>query len=138
MTPALRWTAMRGILITNCKGQNHETVSTDHNFSRARRAEAESNRGPSACQPNALPPGQTASHNLWCATVLSASVSLSALHRAHTHSSANASATNRMAFAISHTSVPASGTISSKTSTTLRLVAFKNRLYNFPSQKISA
>ena len=34
-------------------------MSTDHNFWRARRAEADSNRGPSAYQPNALPLGQT-------------------------------------------------------------------------------
>ena len=36
-------------------------MSTDHNFGRERRAEAESNRGPSAYQPNALPLGQTSS-----------------------------------------------------------------------------
>ena len=35
---------------------------TDCNFRRERRAEAESNRGPSAHQPNALPLGQTGSH----------------------------------------------------------------------------
>ena len=35
--------------------------STDHNFWRERRAEADSNRGPSAYQPNALPLGQTGS-----------------------------------------------------------------------------
>ena len=34
-------------------------MSTDHNFWRGRRAEAISNRGPSAYQPNALPLGQT-------------------------------------------------------------------------------
>ena len=33
-----------------------------NNFGRERRAEAESNRGPSAYQPNALPLGQTGSH----------------------------------------------------------------------------
>ena len=38
-----------------------KTVSTDHNFWRERRAEADSNRGPSAYQPNALPLGQTGS-----------------------------------------------------------------------------
>ena len=33
MTPALRWTAMRVILIFhNCEGQSHKTVSTDINF----------------------------------------------------------------------------------------------------------
>ena len=34
-------------------------MSGDHNFWRERRAEADSNRGPSAYQPNALPLGQT-------------------------------------------------------------------------------
>ena len=43
-------------------GQSHRTVSTNHNlFRRERRAGAESNRGPSAYQPNALPLGQTGS-----------------------------------------------------------------------------
>ena len=33
MTPALRWAAMRAILMFhNCAGQSHKTVSTDHNF----------------------------------------------------------------------------------------------------------
>ena len=46
MTSALRWAAMRAILMFhNCEGQSHKTVSTDHNFSRERRAEADSNRG---------------------------------------------------------------------------------------------
>ena len=36
-------------------------MSTDHNFWRERRAEADSNRGPTAYQPNALPLGQTGS-----------------------------------------------------------------------------
>ena len=55
MTPALRWAAMRAILMFHsCEGQSHKTVSTDYNFSRERRAEADSNRGPSACQPNAI------------------------------------------------------------------------------------
>ena len=39
-------------------GQSHKTVSTNHNLfeeKRERRAEAVSNRGPSAYQPNALP-----------------------------------------------------------------------------------
>ena len=54
---------MRAILIfhNNCEGQSHETVSTDHNFSRERRAEADLNQSPSAYQPNALPLGQTGS-----------------------------------------------------------------------------
>ena len=44
MTSALRWTAMRAILMFhNCEGQSHKTVSTDHNFGRERRAEADSN-----------------------------------------------------------------------------------------------
>ena len=60
MTCALRWAAMRAILIFhNCEGQSHKTVSTDHTF--WRRAEADSNRGPSAYLPNAIPLGQTAS-----------------------------------------------------------------------------
>ena len=37
------------------------TVSTDHNFSRERRAEADSNRGHYAYRPNALPLGQAGS-----------------------------------------------------------------------------
>ena len=33
MTSALRWAAMRAILMFHiCEGQSHETVSTDHNF----------------------------------------------------------------------------------------------------------
>ena len=33
MTPALKWAAMRAILMFhNCEGQSHKTVSTDHNF----------------------------------------------------------------------------------------------------------
>ena len=33
MTPALRWAAMRVILMFhNCEGQSHKTVSTAHNF----------------------------------------------------------------------------------------------------------
>ena len=40
-------------------GQSHRTVSTNHNLSEARRAEAVSNRGPSTFQPNALPLGHT-------------------------------------------------------------------------------
>ena len=37
-------------------------MSTDHNLFEERRAEADSNRGPSDYQPNALPLGQTGSH----------------------------------------------------------------------------
>ena len=63
MNSALRWTAIRAILtFHNCEGQSHKTVSTDHYFRRERRAEADSNRGPSTYQPNALPLGQTGSH----------------------------------------------------------------------------
>ena len=62
MTPALRCTATRAILMFyNCEGQSHKTMSTDYNFWRERRAEVDSNRGPSAFQPNALPLGQTGS-----------------------------------------------------------------------------
>ena len=33
MTSALRWAAMKAILMFhNCDGQSHKTVSTDHNF----------------------------------------------------------------------------------------------------------
>ena len=33
MTSALRWAAMRAILMFhNCEGQSHRTVSTDHNL----------------------------------------------------------------------------------------------------------
>ena len=53
MTSALRWAAMRVILaFHNCEEQSHKTVSTEHNFWRERRAEADS---------NALPLGQTGS-----------------------------------------------------------------------------
>ena len=66
MIPALRWTTMRAILMFhNCEGQSHKTVSIDHNFWWERRAEAVSNRGPSAYQPNDLPLGQTGSQCRW-------------------------------------------------------------------------
>ena len=42
---------------------SNKPVSTDHNFWRERRAEVDSNRGPSSYQPNALPLGQTGSQN---------------------------------------------------------------------------
>ena len=62
MTSALRWEATRAILmIHNCDGQSHKTASIDNNFWRERRAETDSNRGPSAYQPNALPLGHTGS-----------------------------------------------------------------------------
>ena len=64
MTPALRWAVMRAILMfVNCEGHSHRTVSTDHNFGSERRAEADSNRGPSAYQPTPLPLGQTGSQS---------------------------------------------------------------------------
>ena len=68
MTPALRWAAMRAILMFHslCEGQSHKTVSTNHNFWRERRTEADSNRGPSAYQPNALPLGHTGSQRTAC------------------------------------------------------------------------
>ena len=62
MIPTLRWAAMKAVLMFhNCEGQSHKTVSTDHNFCRERKAEADSNRGPSAYQLSALPLGQTSS-----------------------------------------------------------------------------
>ena len=71
MTSALKWAAMRAILMfLNCEGQSHKTLSTDHNFWRERRAEADSNQGPSAHQPNALPLGQTGSQCCVASTVL--------------------------------------------------------------------
>ena len=45
------------------RGKVTKTVSSDHNFWRERRAEADLNRGPSAYQPNALLLGQTGSRN---------------------------------------------------------------------------
>ena len=45
----------------NCDGQSRTAMSTDCNFWKERRAEADSNRSPSAYQPNALPLGQTSS-----------------------------------------------------------------------------
>ena len=60
-----------------------KTVSTDYNLlkslERSRAAEAESNRGPSAHQPQALPLGQTGSpmlhHRRFSITILSSLVS---------------------------------------------------------------
>ena len=66
MTSALRWAAMRAILMFhNCEGhrQSPQTTSFDWLSRSERRAEADSNRGPSAYQPNALPLGQTSSHS---------------------------------------------------------------------------
>ena len=62
MTPALSWARMRAILMFHiCEGQSPKTVSTDHNFWRERKGKADSNRGPSAYQPNTLLLGQTSS-----------------------------------------------------------------------------
>jgi len=81
MTFALSWAAMRAILMFhNCEEQSHKTVSTDHNFWRERRAEADSNWGLSTFQSNALPLGQTGSHRCrhlsiffcWCVFVVQA------------------------------------------------------------------
>ena len=45
-------------------GQSHRTVSTNHNlFEEKGEPKRVSNRGPSACQPNALPLGQTGSRS---------------------------------------------------------------------------
>ena len=41
-----------------------QSAHWNHNFWRERRAEADSNRGPSVYQPNALPLGQTGSHQV--------------------------------------------------------------------------
>ena len=53
------------LIFHNCDGQSNKTMSTDHNFWKEKRAEADSNRGPSAYQHNALPLGQTASVCIW-------------------------------------------------------------------------
>ena len=56
ITFALRWAAMRAILMFhNCEGQSHKnSVHRPQLLKRKkRRAEADSNRGPSAYQPNA-------------------------------------------------------------------------------------
>ena len=65
MTSALRWAAMRAILMFHqLRGaKSQDSVHKPQPFRRERKAEAESNRGPSAYQPNALPLGQTGSHN---------------------------------------------------------------------------
>ena len=58
----LYWDRQRWELFScyiNCEGKSHKTVSTKHNFWREGRAEAESNRDPSAYHPKALPLGQT-------------------------------------------------------------------------------
>ena len=51
------------IIIINITIISHKTLSTNHNLfdEKLRTADAESNRGPSASQPNVLPLGQTGS-----------------------------------------------------------------------------
>ena len=58
MTSALRWAAMRAILMFQQEvmvAKSQDSVHKPQPFWRERRAEAVSNRGPSAYQPNALP-----------------------------------------------------------------------------------
>ena len=55
MAPALRWAAMRAILMFhNCEGQSHKTVSTDYNLFEEKREPKQIRTEPSAYQPNAL------------------------------------------------------------------------------------
>ena len=63
MIPALRWAAMRAILMLSDE-QSHKTVSTDHNLfeEKGEPKPAVWNRGPFAHSPNALPLGQAGSH----------------------------------------------------------------------------
>ena len=66
MTSALRWAAMRAILMFQWKWwtKSQDSVHKPQPFWRERRTEAVSNRGPSAYQPNALPLGQTGSQKI--------------------------------------------------------------------------
>ena len=64
----VRWEPFQCFIIVRDKVAR---LSTDHNLWRERRGEADSNRGPSAYQPNALPLGQTGSQPFvsmmsWC------------------------------------------------------------------------
>ena len=71
------------VSVLGSEGQGHKKVSTNHKlFWLERRAEAVSNRGPSAYQPNALLLGQTGSpaYDFWEETVISWQ------HYSHTHS----------------------------------------------------
>ena len=63
MTPALRWATMRAVLMFYelRARKSQDSVHETQPFWRERRAEAESSRGPSAYQLNALPLGQTGS-----------------------------------------------------------------------------
>ena len=66
MIPALRWAAMRAILMFQSRKwwtKSQDSVHKPQPFWRERRAEAVLNRGPSAYQPNALPLGQTSSRS---------------------------------------------------------------------------
>ena len=68
MTPALRWAAMRAILMfqKEMMTKSQDSVHKPQSFWREGRAEAESSRCPSAYQPNALPLGQTGSRTVRC------------------------------------------------------------------------
>ena len=80
MIPTLRWAAMKAVLMFhNCEGQSHKTVSTDHNFCRERKAEADLNRGPSAYQLSALPLGQTSPQGVQPKNLPSSTLGLSCL-----------------------------------------------------------
>ena len=70
MTHALRWAAMRAILMFSYLWgtKSQDCVHKPQPFWREKRAEAESSRGTSAYQPNALPLGQTGS--LWASRPL--------------------------------------------------------------------
>ena len=72
MTPAFRWTTKKAVFyfycFINCEGGKStkivrltKTVFINYNFSRKTKAAAESSRGPSVYQPNALPLSQTGS-----------------------------------------------------------------------------
>ena len=63
-----------------------QSVSTNHNFCRERRAEAVSNRGPSAYQPTALPLSQTGSQ--WYTSRVQDTTTASATHSEQTNNTA--------------------------------------------------
>ena len=72
LDPTLRWATMRDILLFHWLWgtKSQDSIHKLQPFWRERRTEAESSRGPSAYQPNALPPGQTGS-NLIIVSVVS-------------------------------------------------------------------
>ena len=70
---------------------SHKAVSTDHNIWRERRADADSNRSPSAYKPNALPLGQTGSQQHWLYSTATISV---LVHSWCTHRSSDISGTD--------------------------------------------